>query len=139
MDKKARDNRANQLNPNNKAYWSSRKGNAKKSSSKSSYESSRRSASYGGYSDGSYSDDVEFVSAPFISVITGRLPNGYAWVVCNHNGEFLYSTYFGSWTSLLSMAIAFDRKKDAKAAALEAIKKSLHGNKYYRIRCIKTK
>ena len=32
MDKKARDNRANQLNPNNPAYYKSRMGNTKKSS-----------------------------------------------------------------------------------------------------------
>ena len=33
MNKKARDNRANQLNPNNPAYYKSRSGNKKKHSS----------------------------------------------------------------------------------------------------------
>ena len=39
MNKKARDNRANQLNPNNPAYWKSRQGNKKKSSGGSNNQS----------------------------------------------------------------------------------------------------
>lgn len=34
MTKKERDNRANQLNPNNKAYYKSRQGNQKKAKDK---------------------------------------------------------------------------------------------------------
>ena len=41
MNKKARDNRANQMNPNNKAYWKSRSNNYSNNRSRSNNYSNR--------------------------------------------------------------------------------------------------
>jgi hypothetical protein len=109
MNKKAIDNRANQLNPNNSAYWSSRQGN------------------YGGTKKGGYNppfapasrsrNTPKFVSAPPRKGLFGRSKDGeYGWVICDHVGKFL--------TTLLDRYF------------LKAFKTCLHLTPTKQIRCV---
>ena len=136
MDKKSRDNRANQLNPNNSAYWKSRMGNTKKSGSSLGKRSVGSSGGYsGGYSDSSSEDNtpVRFVKKPKKSLF-GRIKGNYGWVVCNHMGEFLQSAdVIIFWTDLFRKAILFKSPEEAEAYLNNYPKVK---SSYYRIRCV---
>ena len=109
MNKKAIDNRANQLNPNNAAYWSSRQGNHGKAT-KNRYNSSYPSAPS---SSNRYTP--KFVSAPPKKGLFGRSKGGeYGWVICDHVGKFLTSTSNTYWSTEFEKAVVFDNEKDAE-------------------------
>lgn len=65
MDKKARDNRANQMNPNNPAYYKSRMGNSPKKKSKNA-----KSQEWHGNSSGKYQKpNNQRMPAPKVKVV----------------------------------------------------------------------
>ena len=132
MNKKAIDNRANQLNPNNAAYWSSRQGNHGKAT-KNRYNSSYLSAPS---SSNRYTP--KFVSAPPKKGLFGRSKGGeYGWVICDHVGKFLASTSNTYWSTEFEKAVVFDNEKDAQEQ-VKWFKKVISGQMpFFRVRCVK--
>jgi hypothetical protein len=82
----------------------------------------------------------EFVSAPPRIGLFGRIPDGYAWVICNHSGDFLMETAYVHWSSSFERAVVFKTEKEAKKLVDSFLRDSTSwgGNKpFFRIRCIK--
>ena len=132
MDKKAMDNRANQLNPNNAAYWASRQGNLGKATK------NRCNPSHHSTSSGSNRYTPKFVSAPPKRGLFGRIKCGeYGWVICDHVGKFLTSTTNTYWSTEFEKAVVFDNEKDAQEQ-VKWFKKEICGQvPFLRIRCVK--
>ena len=125
MNKKSRDNRSNQLNPNNSAYWKSRTGNTPKGR--------RCSGSSGGYCGG-----PKYVSEPKRGFF-GRAKGNYGWVICNHVGEWISTTSYVDFTGNYSRAVVFSSEKEAKKCANFFMRDSTSwGGKmpFLRIRCV---
>lgn len=123
MNKKARDNRANQLNPNNSAYWKSRMGNCGK----------RTQSSTSGYSSYEYSDEEpRFVKKPKRNIF-GKIKGDYGWVVCNHSGQYI-ETFYGCvlWTSYFRSATVFKTEDDA----FSFVNRNRDKIQYYKIKCV---
>ena len=132
MDKKAMDNRANQLNPNNPAYWSSRQGNQGKTT-KNRYNSSHSSIP-----SNANKYTPKFVSAPPKKGVFGKNRVGdYGWVICDHVGKFLISTSNTYWSTDFEKAVVFDNEKDAQEQ-VKWFKKVISGQMpFFRVRCVK--
>ena len=130
MNKKAIDNRANQLNPNNSAYWSSRQGNHG-GPKKGGYNPPCAPASRSRYTP-------KFVSAPPRKGLFGRSKDGeYGWVICDHVGKFLTSTSNTYWSTEFEKAVVFDNEKDAQEQ-VKWFKKIITGQMpFFRVRCVK--
>ena len=135
MDKKSRDNRSNQLNPNNSAYWKSRMGNTKKSRSSRGKRFGKSSSSSSDSSlCSSYSEEtppVRFVKKPKKSLF-GKIKGNYGWVICNHMGQFLTELAL-YWTSTFSSALLFKSPEEAEMFLNRYPDKK---SSYYRIRCV---
>ena len=128
MNKHARDNRANQLNPNNRAYWASRQGG---------------NASRGGHGNSNNFDYTnhyapKFVSAPPKRNLFGKKKSDdYGWVICNHVGKFLTNTTNPYWSDNFENAVVFDSEKAAQEQ-VKWFKKTISGQMpFFRVRCIK--
>ena len=82
----------------------------------------------------------QYVSSPPKTNLFGKMPDGYAWVICNHSGEFLMKTAYVWWASSFDRAIVFKTEKEAKKQIEYFLKDptSWGGNKpFFRIRCVK--
>ena len=125
MNKSARDNRANQLNPNNKAYWSSRLGSQSGSSS-------------GGR--GVFDYEIREYRPNFVvDPPKRRSKDGatYAWVVCDHIDRFLREDAYGAeFVENFKYAAVYKSKKEAEADVI--LRMGRNGSvTFFRIRCIK--
>ena len=126
MKKHERDNRSNQLNPNNSAYWKSRMGNTPKTSSYSS------SGSY------SYRTGPRYVENPNRNFF-GKVKGNYGWVICNHVGSWISSTSYVDFTNNYSDAIVFKTEKEAKKLTDFFMRESTSWRgkiPFLRIRCV---
>lgn len=132
MNKKAIDNRANQLNPNNPAYWSSRYGNQGKTTKNS------HNPSYSSISSSSNRYVPKFVSAPPKKGLFRKSKDGeYGWVICDHVGKFLISTSNVYWSTEYERAVVFDNEKDAQDQVRWFKKVITSQTPFFRIRCVK--
>lgn len=67
--------------------------------------------------------------------------DGYGWVVCNHNGDFLEKTAYVYWSSSFRNAVVFKTEKEAKKTVDYFRKDSTTWGSstppFFRIRCVK--
>jgi hypothetical protein len=79
----------------------------------------------------------QFVNAPAF----GKQKDGYGWVICNHDGQFLSSTSYVSWSSDFHHAQVFQTEKEAKEQVGWFLRVSTSWGSsckpFFRIRCIK--
>lgn len=92
-------------------------------------------------SSSSYKKKYEFVSNPPRSGLFGKTPDGYAWVICNHSGEFLMETAYVWWSSSFDRAVAFKSEKEAQKVVDSFLKDSTSWGSsnmpFFRVRCVK--
>ena len=123
MNKKQRDNRANQLNPNNSAYWKSRMDN-----SKSSY------SGYSSYSSHSSFEEPKFVSKPKKGLF-GKVKGEYGWVICDHNGLFLEDVLLEYFTRFFRLALIYSSKEKAEMVAQDILEHTAYHH-WLKVRCV---
>ena len=82
-----------------------------------------------------------FVSTPPKAGLFSKTLDGYGWVVCNHNGDFLEKTAYVYWSSSFRNAVVFKTEKEAKKTVDYFRKDSTTWGSstppFFRIRCIK--
>ena len=82
-----------------------------------------------------------FVSTPPKTGVFSKTADGYGWVVCNHNGDFLEKTAYVYWSSSFRNAVVFKTEKEAKKTIDYFQKDSTTWGSstppFFRIRCVK--
>ncbi len=134
MNKKQRENRANQLNPNNSAYWKSRMGNSRGSSYSSGYSSNYSSSG----SSSSYFAEPKYVDKPPRGLF-GKVKGDYGWVICDHVGRFVSKEHITETTGFFCEAAVFRSEKEAKRLADRMMSDSSYwrnGMPFLRVRCV---
>ena len=165
MNKQQRDNRANQLNPNNSAYWASRQGSTSKKKAKvhstatasasqkkvkvhvpvPTPQKSAKPQTSPAQSKKKTKSASNSTNAPKNSSTKTLVSTGvgkYGWVICDQIDRYLCSKtwlFDSNWSSVFASAVIFNSERDAEKIVRKVEKENrrYNTNHFCRIKCVK--